>query len=264
MVPPQRRHEEIGMNLFDLTGAKVLITGGLGGVGRGVAKAFVAAGAEVALVDSDIANGDAAIREIAAEGRAPLVIEADVTRKASVEAAVAQCLAAMGRIDVLFNNAGIIVRGAATEASEADFDRIFAVNVRGVFLFGQAVARHMIPRRAGVIINNASIAAMIGIAGSSIYCASKGAVLQFTRAWAVEWAPHNVRVNALAPTFLRTPFTAEVLAIPGREEQIAAKTPMGRIGEVADVAGAVLYLASPAAALVTGHVMTVDGGWTAL
>jgi NAD(P)-dependent dehydrogenase (short-subunit alcohol dehydrogenase family) len=252
------------MKLFDLTETVTLITGGLGDLGRCLARAFASQGGEIALVDVDLSGADEARTDLARHNRTPIVIRGDVRRRQEVEAAVATVVDRFGRLDVLVNNAGINVRCAAVEAREEDYDEIMGVNVKGTFLFGQAAARVMISHGGGSIINIASITGQVGVPGSAIYCASKGAVIQFTRAWAAEWGVHRIRVNAISPMYLKTRFTKPLWLIPGKEAELVSKTPLGRIGEVDDIVGAAIYLASPASSLVTGHVLTVDGGWTAV
>lgn len=170
-----------------------------------------------------------------------------------------------GRIDSLVNNAGLAIRRPSLELSLADWEAVLKVNLTGVFLCARAAARHMIPNRRGVIVNTASI---MGLSGGGLYPnisyqSSKGAVVNLTRALAVEWAAHGIRVNAIAPTWVRTDFIAPLLQQPELLARIQAMTPLGRIAEVEDIVGAVIYLASPAAAMVTGHTLAIDGGFLA-
>ena len=251
--------------LFGLDGDVALITGGGGAVAEATALAYAKAGAAVALADVAVDAAERVAKLVRDAGGRALVLEMDVTREDSVRAGVERAVAELGRIDVLVNNAAVNVRKPPTELSHADWARVIDVNVTGYFLCARAVGAHMLPRRAGRVINVASI---MGFRGSPIspnlaYATSKGAVVNFTHALAGEWAPHGIRVNAVAPTYLRTPLTARLLDQPEVGEKIAARTPMGRVGVPEDLAGAMLFLAAPASALVTGHVLAVDGGWLA-
>jgi len=189
----------------------------------------------------------------------------DVTDEASVDAAMAAIVAREGRIDSLINNAGLAIRRPTIELSVADWEAVLKVNLTGVFLCARAAARHMIPKNRGAIVNTASI---MGLSGGGLYPnisyqSTKGAVVNMTRALAVEWAPHTIRVNAIAPTWVRTDFIKPLTDNPELLARMEAMTPLGRIAEIEDVVGAVIYLVSPAAAMVTGHTLAVDGGFLA-
>jgi len=242
--------------LFTVADRIVLITGGLGAIGGALCRGFAARGARVAAFDLPAAP----------EAGLPAgveVLRGDATDAVSVAGAVQALLARHGRIDVLVNAAGINQRAPALELDEALFDRIMAANVKSTLLFGQAVGRHMVARRAGVIVNFASIAGLYGVRTSSAYSAAKAAVIQLTRAWAAEWAPAGVRVNAIAPTAVRTAMMEPVLAVPEKRDALLARIPLGRVMEVDDLLGSILYLATDASAFVTGHVLVIDGGRTA-
>jgi 2-deoxy-D-gluconate 3-dehydrogenase len=194
-----------------------------------------------------------------------LAVGMDVTQERSVQAAVAEACREFGKVDVLVNNAGINIRKTPQELTPADWQAVMDVNVTGYFLCARAVGPGMLARKSGRIINVASI---MGFRGSSIttnlaYNTSKGAVVNFTRTLAGEWAPHGVRVNGIAPTYLLTPLTQKLLSDPVHHAKIVARTPMGTVGAPEDLVGAMLYLASHASRLVTGHVLAVDGGWLA-
>ncbi len=194
-------------------------------------------------------------------GVSPIVL--DVTDTRSIRVAVDRIIAHHGRIDVLFNNAGLGFARAALEVSEADWDAMMAVNLRGLFFVTQAVARAMIASGGGRVINMSSQAAVVGLPDAAVYCASKGGVNALTRALAIEWASHGINVNALAPTFVETPGTKAILDNPARRADILAKIPLGRMATIDDITAAVIYLASPASRAMTGAVLALDGGWTA-
>jgi NAD(P)-dependent dehydrogenase (short-subunit alcohol dehydrogenase family) len=253
------------VGLFGLEGDVALITGGGGAIGAATALAYARAGAAVVLADT---APDAAARvadEVKAIGGRALAVDMDVTREISVQTAVERAVGEFGRIDILVNNAGINIRKKPEDLTPADWHAVMDVNVTGYFLCARAVGPAMIARQSGRIINVASI---MGFRGNAVtpnlaYNTSKGAVVNFTRTLAGEWAPHGIRVNGIAPTYLLTPLTATLLSDPGPSARIVARTPMGKVGVPDDVAGAMLYLASPASSLVTGHIVAVDGGWLA-
>jgi 2-deoxy-D-gluconate 3-dehydrogenase len=250
--------------MFNFEGQVVLITGGAGSIGQSVAKGFLADGAgKVVLLD----NSDDAIRMAVDDmgGRYPgrvSAVRADVRNVIEARAAVRGVLDAEGRIDVLFNNAGVNRRKPSIELTEEDWDFVLGVNLKGLFFMTQEVGRHMLARRSGCVVNTASVSSVRGHRNLAAYAASKGGIAQLTRVLANEWAPHGVRVNAVAPGYLATGLTREYLADPSVREGILAKIPMGRIGEPEDVVGAVLFLASNWARYVTGAVLFVDGGRT--
>ena len=253
------------LDAFRLDGRVALITGGGSGSGRAAAQALAGAGATVAIVDLDPARAEAVAAEIAAAGKSASAHHADVTQEAAVEAAVGAVEARHGGLDILVNSAGIGIRRAAVDLALADWDKVVAVNLTGLFLCSRAAARQMMRRGGGAIVNLASI---MGFSGGGIYPnvsyqATKGGVVNLTRALAVEWAPVGIRVNAVAPTWVRTNLTAPLLDQPGVVERIAQLTPLGRLATPEEIAHAILYLASPAAAMVTGHTLAVDGGFLA-
>jgi len=249
---------------FDLRGQVALVTGAARGLGRSIALALANAGADVALGFRHQANGDEGVSEIQQMGRRALGLQMDVLDLDQVQKAVAKAVGEFGRIDILVNNAGLGPANPAIEATEADFDLTFDVNVKGTFFVSQAAARFMVPNRYGRIINLSSQAGFVALPTESIYCASKAAISHLTKCLAVEWGQHNINVNAVAPTFIETPGTEAALADEAFRADVHERIAgLHRIGQPVDVTGAVVFLASPAASLVTGTTLMVDGGWTA-
>jgi len=248
---------------FDLAGQTVLVTGAARGLGRAAALACAKAGADIALGlrDAKAATATALVKEIAALGRRALPFQMDVAHLDQIESAIAAAEAAFGRIDVLVNNAGIGPENLAENVNEPDFDATLAVNLKGTFFAAQAAGRRMIARKSGRIINMSSQAGQVALKGEAIYCMTKAGIDHMTRCLAYEWAPHQVTVNAVAPTFIWTDGTRPSLSDENFLRETLAKIPLGRIGEPMDVAGAVVFLASPAASLITGTTLRVDGGW---
>jgi len=248
---------------FDVRGQIALVTGAARGIGRACALALAQAGADVVLGLRDQRTGGDLAKEIEALGRRALPLQMDMTRLAEVRAAVEAAVAHFGRLDILVNNAGLAPENPAEDVREEDFDLTLAVNLKGTFFASQAAGRVMIRQRYGRIVNLGSQAGFIALPTESVYCMTKAAISHLTRCLAVEWARHNITVNAVAPTFIRTPGTADCLANDAFRADVLSRIPLGRIGEPMEVAAAVLYLASPAAALVTGTTLLIDGGWTA-
>jgi NAD(P)-dependent dehydrogenase (short-subunit alcohol dehydrogenase family) len=248
---------------FDVAGQVAMVTGGSRGIGRDLVAALARAGARVAAA----ARSGEALEAVAADARSDggevEAVELDLRDRGAIERAVERTVNRFGRIDILVNDAGLGTNHEALEATEEEWDDLFAVNVRGLFFACQSAARRMVSQRYGRIVNMASQAGLVGIRRHAAYSASKGAVIALTRVLALEWAPFGVTVNSVAPTFVRTPGTAERLDRPEFLADVVSKIPVGHVASTADVAGAVLYLSSPAAAMVTGSVLVVDGGWTA-
>ena len=248
---------------FDLRDRVALVTGAGRGIGRDLALALAHAGARVVAGSRSKGEVDGVAAEIVDGGGQASAVHVDVRDLASIEAAVTSTVQQHGRIDVLVNNAGVGTNHDALDVTEDDWDEVLDVNLKGLFFMCQAAGRHMVRAGRGRIVNMSSQAGSVGIRRHAAYSASKGGVEQLTRVLALEWAPHGVTVNAVAPTFIRTPGTAERLDDPAFAADVLQRIPLGRVGDPMDVAGAVIYLASDAARLVTGSVLTVDGGWTA-
>jgi NAD(P)-dependent dehydrogenase (short-subunit alcohol dehydrogenase family) len=249
---------------FDLTGQAALVTGAARGLGRAISLALANAGADVALGLLDPSSAEDLEREITAMGRRSLRVPMDVRRLDQITAAVDSVASEFGRLDILVNNAGLGPSNLAEDVNEADFDLTFDINVKGVFFASQAAGRVMIRQGRGRIIHLSSQAGFIALPTESVYCISKAAVAHLARCLAVEWGGHGITVNAVAPTFIRTDGTAAALADPVFHAEVLERIAgLHRVGEPMDVAGAVVFLASPAASLITGTTLLVDGGWTA-
>jgi NAD(P)-dependent dehydrogenase (short-subunit alcohol dehydrogenase family) len=249
---------------FSLAGRTALVTGAARGLGRAISLALADAGADIVLGLREQGSADALEQEIRGLGRDVLSVQMDVRDLAQIGPAVDAAVERFGRLDILVNNAGLGPSNLAENVTEADFDLTMDVNVKGTFFASQAAGRVMIKQGGGRIINLSSQAGFVALPTEAIYCASKAAVAHLTKCLAVEWGRYGITVNAVAPTFIRTDGTAEALSDPIFEadvvERIAA---LHRIGEPMDVAGAVVFLASPAASLITGTTTLIDGGWTA-
>ena len=252
-------------NLFDLQGSVALVTGGGQGLGRAISEGLAAYGAVVSVVDIDPGAAKRIADAISRQGGQASAVQCDVSRQDQAEAAVNQTLASFGKIDILVANAGIGDRSPAETMTIEQWDRVIGINLRGVWLFDQAVGKHMLERRHGSIINMASIAGQVGLTtGNANYAASKGGVIALTRTLAIEWAARGVRVNAIAPTHFKTPLVAAAIERnPAVLDYFLGNIPMGRLGEPQEIVGAAVFLASPASSMVTGHVLNVDGGHTA-
>ena len=249
---------------FDLSGEVALVTGAARGLGRAISLALAHAGADVALGLRDVKTGGELAKEIGAMGRRALPLQMDMTRLDQISRAIDDTVANFGRLDILVNNAGLAPENLAENVREDDFDLTLAVNLKGTFFASQAAGRVMIRQKRGCIINMSSQAGLVALPTESIYSMTKAAISHLTKCLAVEWGKHNIRVNAVAPTFIRTPGTESALADPAfRSDVIERIAALHRVGEPMDVAGAVVFLTSSAASLITGHTLLIDGGWTA-
>ncbi len=249
---------------FDLNGQVALVTGAARGLGRAISLALAHAGSDVALGLRDVNTAGDLVREIQTLGRQALPLQMDVTCLDQISRAVQDAASHFGRLDLLVNNAGVAPENLAENYTEADFDLTLAVNLKGTFFASQAAGRIMIRQKSGRIINLSSQAGFAALPGEPVYCMTKAAISHLTRCLAIEWGKHNITVNAVAPTFISTPGTDAALADPTfRADVLERIAGLHRIGVPMDVAGAVVFLASPAASLITGHTLIIDGGWTA-
>jgi NAD(P)-dependent dehydrogenase (short-subunit alcohol dehydrogenase family) len=247
-----------------LDGVRVLVTGAAQGIGRGIAIGLAAAGADVAVLDLDEARTEETRAAVALLGRTAVSVGADVSDRAAVGAAVDRAAEALGGLTALVNCAAVICENVpAQDAREADLDRLFAVNVKGSLFAAQAAYPHLKAAGAGAIVNLASQAGLVALPHQVVYTATKGAIVAMTRSLAIDWAPDDIIVNAIAPTFVWTPMAAPMLEDPAVHGASVRRIPLGRIGQPRDMAGAAAFLVSPAARFVTGHTLPVDGGWTA-
>ena len=250
---------------FSLEGQTAIVTGGGHGIGAAIADALARSGAAVALFDKNLPAAQAVAGRLQEAGLSASAYQVDVTDETSIVKAMDEVVGHSGRLDCLINNAGLAIRRPSIELDLKDWDAVLAVNLTGVFLCARHAARHMLARKSGVIINTASI---MGLSGGGLYPnisyqSTKGAVVNLTRSLAVEWASDGIRVNAIAPTWVRTDFIKPLTDNPELLARMQAMTPMGKIAEVSDIVGGVVYLASPAASMVTGHVLAIDGGFLA-
>jgi NAD(P)-dependent dehydrogenase (short-subunit alcohol dehydrogenase family) len=249
---------------FELTGKVALVTGAARGLGRAISLALANAGANLALGFRDVQESAGLPEEITTLQRQGLPLQMDMSRLDQIRRAIDETVEHFGRIDILVNNAGIAPDNPAERVTEEDFDRTLAINLKGTFFASQFAARHLMRQESGCIVNMSSQAGFAALPTESVYCMTKAGIAHLTKCLAVEWGKYGIRVNAVAPTFIRTPGTESALADRQFEadvtERIAA---LHRIGEPMEVSGAVVFLASPAASLITGHTILIDGGWTA-
>ena len=248
---------------FSLTDRVALVTGAGRGIGRHLAQGLARYGADIIATGRTVSQLEEAAQEIRQLGRRCLVVPMDITQKADIEKGVEKAFQHFGRIDILVNNAGINIPKPALEVTEEDWRRVLDSNLTGLFFCCQAVGRIMVNQKSGKIINISSQTGTVAIQWRAAYCSSKAGVNLLTKVLALEWGPHNINVNAVAPTFIETPMTRPMLENPAFREMVLNKILLGRVGQPKDVLGAVIYLASEASSLVTGHVLLVDGGWTA-
>lgn len=252
------------LSVFDLSGRMALVTGSSRGIGYAIARGLAGAGARVVLNSRAGAALDAAVETLRAEGFDAHAAPFDVTDVASIREAVERIEAEVGPIDILVNNAGMQIRGPAVDYAEEDWRRIQATNTDSVFFVSQAVGRHMVARRRGKIINIGSVQSELGRASIVPYNATKGAVKMMTRGLCAEWGPHNIQVNAIGPGYFRTELNDALVKNAEFSAWVEKRTPAGRWGDVGELVGAAIFLASAASDFVNGHLLMVDGGMTSV
>ncbi|WP_297691254.1 SDR family NAD(P)-dependent oxidoreductase [uncultured Eudoraea sp.] len=247
---------------FKLTGKVAIITGAARGLGRACALALAHEGADIALGLRDVTSAADLEQEIKALGRKVIRLQMDVSSLQQINDAVSRAVNTFGKIDILVNNVGIAPANPAEKVTEEDFDNTINLNLKGTFFTAQAVGKQMIEQGSGRIINMSSQAGFIALDDESVYCMTKAGVNHLTKNLASEWAKYNINVNAVAPTFIETPGTEPWLKDKDFRQSVLDRIPLGRIGKPMEVAGAVVFLASDAASLITGEIMLIDGGWT--
>ena len=250
--------------LGGVTGKVAIVTGATRGIGQAIAQAYAAAGIKVAVVSRSAADCEQAARAINETGGAAMAAHCDVTQVAACRQVVGRVVERWGRLDIMVNNAGTAITRKAIDLSEEEWDRVVDLDLKSVFFCAQSAARVMIPQQSGKIINVASILGLVGANGLIPYCAAKGGVVNLSRALASEWARYGIQVNSLCPGYVITDINREKLSDEKTQAALLAKTPAGRLGQVGDMTGAALFLASPASDYMTGQSLTVDGGWTAI
>lgn len=236
-----------------------IVTGAGSGIGKATAIELSKQGATVVVTGLHLSSCKETLKFI----KNGIALKCDVSKKVDIQKTVAKVIKKYKKIDILVNNAGVLVQKPLTETTERDWDFVLDVNLKGIFLMTQAVAKHMIKRKQGAIISIASIAGQVGFPALSAYCASKGGIINLTREFALELAPYNIRVNAIAPAAIRTDMTKDMLADKQTRAGLEAATPLGRVGEPEEIARPTAFLCSDDASYITGQTLAVDGGWLA-
>lgn len=255
--------EKVPFSEFDLSGRVAIVTGAGRGMGYHISLALAKYGADLVICSRTVSELEKVKIDIEKFDRRVLIQQIDVTKIPEIYAMVEQSMKAFGHIDILVNNAGVNITQWAVDVTEEAWDRVVDTNLKALFFCAQAVGKVMIQQKKGKIINISSQTGTVAIPQRAAYCSSKGGVNQLTKLLAIEWAQYNINVNAIAPTFIETPFTKPMFEKEGFREYVLENIPLGRVGQPEDVTGAVIYLASEASNMVTGHVLLVDGGWTA-
>ncbi|TCS82439.1 SDR family NAD(P)-dependent oxidoreductase [Tepidibacillus fermentans] len=248
------------MDLFNLEGKVAVITGSGKGIGKAIALGLADAGADVVVVARTQSDIDQTVLEIEQKGRKAIGISTDVKKKEEIERMVEQTLHTFGKIDILINNAGMNIRTPALEVSEEEWELIIQTNMKSVFLASQAVGKHMVEQKHGSIINISSVAGHVALRTGVAYAATKAGIIQMTKTLALEWGKYNVRVNAIAPWYFKTPLTEKLLTNKEYYDEVISRTPLRRVGDVKELVGPAVFLASDASSYVTGHTIFVDGG----
>ncbi|WP_050183234.1 SDR family NAD(P)-dependent oxidoreductase [Domibacillus robiginosus] len=253
------------MTYFDeLKGKKVLVTGGSKGLGRDAAIAFANLGADIMITGRNTSDLEKTAKELKEIHSRSFWTAADMQNVDSVHKMVDEAFSVLGGLDIVINNAGVNIAKPAFEVTEADWDQVLDTNLKGTFFCAQRAGQYMKKQGGGRVINIVSQMAFVGYIKRAAYCSSKGGAVQLTKALAVEWAPHNILVNAVAPTFVETEFTRAMFEDKEFYNDVLSRIPLGKLAEVSDVTGAILFLASDMARFITGETIKVDGGWTAI
>jgi NAD(P)-dependent dehydrogenase (short-subunit alcohol dehydrogenase family) len=249
--------------LFSLKGKVAVVLGGTSGIGQAIARGYGRAGAAVIASSRDQDKVDSMVREFETDGVPTFPCASDVQSRESLQTLCDRTLEHFGRVDILVVTSGALKKEPTVDVSDQDWNRIIDINLNGSFKANQIFGRHMVAQRSGSIINTCSMTSFVSFSEVSAYAASKSGVLMLTKQLACEWAPHGVRVNAIAPGVFRTPLNSKVLDLPERSAAISARTPMGRVGRVDELVGVAVFLASDSASFTTGQIIAVDGGFLA-
>ncbi|MFX0560395.1 SDR family NAD(P)-dependent oxidoreductase [Tepidibacillus infernus] len=248
------------MDLFRLDGKVAVVTGSGKGIGKAMALGLAEEGADLVIVARTEEDIQQTVLEVEQKGRKAIGISTDVKKKEEIEKMVAKTLDTFGKIDVLVNNAGMNIRTPALDVPEEEWELIIQTNMKSVFLASQAVGKHMVEQKSGSIINISSVAGQVALRTGVAYAATKAGIIQMTKTLALEWGKHDVRVNAIAPWYFRTPLTEKLLNNEDYYNEIISRTPLRRVGDVKELVGPAVFLASEASSYVTGHTIFVDGG----
>ncbi len=246
--------------MFNLIGQIAIVTGSARGIGQSIAVELARQGANV--VVADIIPGNATVNKIKALKRKSFFVKVDVSKKEDIENVVTETIKKFKKIDILVNNAGIFQPSPSETLTEGDWEKTIDINMKGYFLFAQAVGRHMLKKKKGSIINIASVAGIRGYSQAVAYCASKGGINLLTKSLAAEWSPLGIRVNSICPGIIETAMTKDILADKKTKQGMLMKVPLRRTGKPIDIAGGAVFLASDASSYITGQELVIDGGWT--
>ncbi len=248
------------LDIFQLDGKVAVVTGSGKGIGKAMALGLADAGADLVIVARTNADIEQTVADIEAKGRRAIGISTDVKNKDDIQKMVEETLSKLGKIDILVNNAGMNIRTSALEVTEEEWELIIQTNMKSVFFASQAVGKYMVEQKSGSIINISSVAGQVALRTGVAYAATKAGIIQMTKTLALEWGSHNVRVNAIAPWYFRTPLTEKLLNNEAYYNEVTSRTPLRRVGNVKELIGPAVFLASEASSYVTGHTLFVDGG----